>query len=119
MLAPFDQKKLPCQDFLSLVCLFSALEGYQFQHDLLLKFLVQVINHKPAQTALKHSALPNHPVFVPAFTLVLKMQPTPAQRSCMIIPGDAVGLANKADSTPLRYLSFFVLLTSPFLTFWC
>jgi hypothetical protein len=26
-LHPFDQKKLPCQDFLSLVCLFSALEG--------------------------------------------------------------------------------------------
>jgi hypothetical protein len=31
-LHPLDQEKLPCQDFLNLVCLFSELEGYQFQH---------------------------------------------------------------------------------------
>jgi hypothetical protein len=30
-LHPLDQEKLPGQDFLSLVCLFSAPEGYQFQ----------------------------------------------------------------------------------------
>jgi hypothetical protein len=28
---PFNQKKLPCQDFLPLVCQFLALEGLQFQ----------------------------------------------------------------------------------------
>jgi hypothetical protein len=75
-----------------------------------------------ACTALKHSALPSLPFFIPVSVLVLKMQPTPTQHALALSSLETTRCPSvsqiKHDLTLLRSLPFFVLFTSPFLTLW-